>query len=230
MLLLSIAQFYFLVPFEMTSEIKTSSVQLDVDSDDSDSPSFELKYYSYHKFEKDETPSIILLLDRDFNSSLLTDESHSWVQLAKNLKSALFAVELRGYGESKLPKDDKSGESMETNLNDVITVVDAVVDVYGPRKWILVGFDFGGTLAIWTLVTHQLHFPVALAVNPDLSQLKEYNGKKFEDYKPSNLIISTKADQLEETQKFFDGQKTKNVVVIDEKKNDEVLSKLLEMC
>ncbi|KAI6181710.1 hypothetical protein M3Y98_00858300 [Aphelenchoides besseyi] len=136
----------------MTSEIKTWILELNVDSNDSDSSSFDLKYYSYHQFEKEETPSVIVLLDQDFDSSLLTDESHS---------------------------DDKSAESIETNLNDVITVMDAVVDEFGPRKWILVGFDFGAIqypLTIPMENSKQPTLPISLPqkheLRPDIQGLR----------------------------------------------------------
>ncbi|KAI6243199.1 hypothetical protein M3Y99_00143800 [Aphelenchoides fujianensis] len=219
----------------MASEVTEWTLELPSDPADGEAPPFELVYHSCTKFEQQgqeegdtpsSNPSVLFLCDRPFDAALLTDESHPWVSLARELNGALWALKLRGFGKSQLPKGQKAEKSVDAHLEDVSRVIDNIVDEFGPREWIFVGREFGGSLAFWSRLTKPKVAAAALVLDPEVSCLEECGGKKVEEYETSNIVLATSGEGVAALRKFADKHGLEKLVLVEEKQTKTIVDHL----
>ncbi|KAI6175092.1 hypothetical protein M3Y97_00994000 [Aphelenchoides bicaudatus] len=221
----------------MTDKCETHIMQKFFDFDgEGDEDTFDLYYYAnekFYDFDAEDPPYVLYLFDGPYDPKVLTDVSNPWVQFAKNNKSMIYGVELRGKGKSLIKGKDSSKDSKyfttKHHADDLMFIYDSAIKSYGLGPWLLVGKDAAATLAIWNRISEKSVFKCAYAIDPELSKLDSLDNKSFLDYQPSNLILvgsnKEKFDALSTFAGNFDPTKS-NIFAVEESDNKEILKKL----
>lgn len=99
---------------------------------------------------------VLYLFDEPYDEGLLTDPSHTWVQFAKETKSLIYGIQLRGTGNSKIEglvtqvlemciwgfshdPDSSVLFTIKHHLDDVDSVYESVITEYEATPWFVVG-------------------------------------------------------------------------------------------
>ncbi|MFH4982292.1 hypothetical protein AB6A40_009001 [Gnathostoma spinigerum] len=138
---------------EQRDDLKSFTIKQPVDHfTSSATKKFEQRYWSNLKFYKSEGLRFLMIDGHSPASTMwLTNPKVQIMQLAEKFGAAVYLVEHRGYGKSRLDRTDLEYVTIKQMIADVEQLIKAVNEKEKTSyKWITFGGGYGGSIAAWS--------------------------------------------------------------------------------